>query len=88
MNYLINFLTRYQTWNWRCLLIAFNHEKAFRDPGSNLMTIKEKHKDLKKKVNIAEEKRNIRRGQKSWYDLRTLKKLKLNMKDKLLKDKS
>ena len=25
------------------------------------MTIKEKHKDLKKKVNIAEEKRNIRR---------------------------
>ena len=52
------------------------------------MTAKEKHKDLKKKVNIAEEKRNIRRGQKSWYDLRTLKKLKLNMKDKLLKSKS
>jgi len=48
------------------------------------MTIKEKHKDLKKKVNIAEEKRNIRRGQKSWYDLRTLKKLKLKMKDKLV----
>ena len=52
------------------------------------MTVKEKHKNLKKKVNIAEEKRNIRRGQKSWYDLRRLKKLKLNMKDKLLKDKS
>ena len=49
------------------------------------MTIKEKHKDLKKKVNIAEKKRNIRRGQKSWYDLRTLKKLKLKMKDKLAK---
>ena len=53
-----------------------------------LVTTKEKHKNLKKKVNIAEERRNIRRGQKSWYDLRTLKKLKLNMKDKLLKGKS
>ena len=53
-----------------------------------LVTAKEKHKNLKKKVNIAEEKRNIRRGQKSWYDLRTLKKLKLNMKDKLLNNKS
>ena len=61
------------------------YEKVSRDLGSNLMTIKEKHKDLKKKVNIAEEKRNIRRGQKSWYDLRTLKKLKLKMKDKLVK---
>ena len=49
------------------------------------MTVKEKHKDLKKKVNLAEEKRRIRRGQKSWYDLRTLKKLKLKMKDKLVK---
>ena len=38
--------------------------------------------------NIAEEKRSIRRGQKSWYDLRTLKKLKLKMKDKLAKKKS
>jgi uncharacterized protein YdcH (DUF465 family) len=47
------------------------------------MKIKEKHKDLKKKVNLAEKKRNLRRGQKSWYDLRKLKKLKLNMKDKL-----
>ena len=47
------------------------------------MKIKEKHKDLKKKVNLAEEKRGQRRGQKSWYDLRRLKKLKLNMKDKL-----
>ena len=44
-------------------------------------------KNLKKKVNIAEKKRNIRRGQKSWYDLRTLKKLKLKMKDKLIKKK-
>ena len=44
-----------------------------------------KHKNLKKKVTIAEEKRNLRRGQKSWKDLRVLKKLKLNMKDKLFK---
>ena len=49
------------------------------------MKIKEKHKDLKKKVNVAENERNIKRGQKTWYDLRTLKKLKLTMKDKLSK---
>ena len=49
------------------------------------MKIKEKHKDFKKKVNIAEKERNLKRGQKTWYDLRTLKKLKLNMKDKLAK---
>jgi len=49
------------------------------------MKIKEKHKDLKKKVTIAEKKRDISRGQKSWKNLRTLKKLKLNMKDKLTK---
>jgi uncharacterized protein YdcH (DUF465 family) len=48
------------------------------------MKIKEKHKDLKKKVNIAERERKLKRGQKTWYDLRTLKKLKLIMKDKLL----
>jgi hypothetical protein len=49
------------------------------------MKTKEKHKDLKKKVNIAEKKRDLRRGPKSWHDLRTLKKLKLSMKDKLIK---
>jgi len=49
------------------------------------MKIKEKHKDLKKKVNVAENERNIKRGLKTWRDLRTLKKLKLNMKDKLSK---
>ena len=52
------------------------------------MTVKEKHKNLKKKVNLAEEKRRIRRGQKSWYELRTLKKLKLKMKDLLAEKKS
>ena len=30
-----------------------------------------------------ESKRNIDRSNKSWYDLRTLKKIKLNAKDKL-----
>ena len=50
-----------------------------------IMKIKEKHKDLKKKVVIAEKERNLKRGQKSWQNLRTLKKLKLNMKDKLTK---
>jgi|TARA_B100000795_G_C22773822_1_gene429089 hypothetical protein len=49
------------------------------------MKIKEKHKDLKKKVIIAEKVRNIKRGQKSWQDLRTLKKLKLKAKDILIK---
>ena len=49
------------------------------------MKIKEKHKDLKKKVIVAEKERKLKRGQKSWYDLRTLKKLKLKMKDELAK---
>ena len=51
------------------------------------MKTKKKQKNLKKKVNIAEKKRDLRRGQKSWEDLRILKKLKLNMKDKLAKKK-
>jgi len=49
------------------------------------MKIKEIHKDLKKQVNNAEKERKSKRGQKTWYDLRTLKKLKLTMKDKLSK---
>ena len=48
-----------------------------------IVKIKAKHKDLKKKVIIAEKVRNLRTGQKSWQNLRTLKKLKLNLKDKL-----
>jgi len=59
--------------------------KCLKNLNLKLMKIKEIHKDLKKKVNIAEKKRDLRRGQKSWQDLRTLKKLKLNMKDKLAK---
>ena len=49
------------------------------------MKIKEKHKNLKKKVIIAEKVRKLKRSQETWHDLRTLKKLKLIMKDKLLK---
>ena len=47
------------------------------------MNYKEYHKELKKKVNIAEEIRNEDRTQNTWQDVRTLKKLKLKAKDKL-----
>ena len=52
------------------------------------MTIKEKHKELKKQVNEAEVKRKIRRGPKSLADIITLKKLKLAAKDKLVRSKA
>ena len=48
-----------------------------------MLEIKTHHKDLKREVNKVESKRNIDRSNKSWYDLRTLKKIKLNAKDKL-----
>ncbi len=44
------------------------------------MSLKTKHKELKKEVLIAEEKRNERRGYNSWLKLRELKKLKLKAK--------
>jgi hypothetical protein len=47
------------------------------------MTVKSQHKDLKKEVNLAEQLRSGNRSQKSWYDLRVLKKLKLRAKEKL-----
>ena len=47
------------------------------------MNHKEYHKELKKKVNIAVQIRNEDRTQKTWQDVRTLKKLKLQAKDKL-----
>jgi uncharacterized protein YdcH (DUF465 family) len=47
------------------------------------MKIKEKHKDLKKKVTVAEKQRSSKRAPKTWYDLRILKKLKLAMKDEM-----
>ena len=47
------------------------------------MSAKQKHKELKKEVNKYEEKRKNDRTTQSWYDLRTLKKMKLKAKDKI-----
>ena len=47
------------------------------------MSAKQKHKELKKEVNKYEEKRNNDRSTQSWYDLRTLKKIKLKAKEKI-----
>ena len=47
------------------------------------MSLNAKHKELKKEVLIAEEKRNGQRGYESWLKLRELKKLKLKAKEKL-----
>ena len=41
------------------------------------------HKELKRAVNEVEDKRRNDRTFKSWFDLRTLKKIKLPAKDKL-----
>tara|TARA_B100001113_G_scaffold328317_1_gene302436 strand:- start:1772 stop:1945 length:174 start_codon:yes stop_codon:yes gene_type:complete len=41
------------------------------------------HKELKRAVNEVEDKRRNDRTFKSWFDLRTLKKIKLQAKDKL-----
>ena len=48
-----------------------------------MLEIKAHHKELKRAVNEIEKKRIQDRSNKSWYDLRTLKKIKLNAKDKL-----
>ena len=45
--------------------------------------IKSHHKDLKRAVNEAENTRQVDRSFKSWYDMKTLKKIKLIAKDKL-----
>ena len=45
--------------------------------------MKTKHKELKSKVNEIEEKRNNDRSSGTWYDLRTLKKMKLKAKEKI-----
>ena len=52
------------------------------------MNYKEYHKELKKKVNIVEQVRNEDRTNKTWVDVRTLKKLKLKESDKLNETKS
>ena len=48
-----------------------------------MLEIKAHHKELKRAVNEIEDKRRNDRSDKLWYDLRTLKKIKLNAKDKL-----
>jgi len=48
-----------------------------------MLEAKAHHKELKRAVNEIESKRNVDRSNKLWYDLRTLKKIKLNAKDKL-----
>ena len=47
------------------------------------MTAKDRHKKLKRAVNEAEIKRNNDRSNSAWYDMKTLKKLKLIAKEKL-----
>ena len=47
------------------------------------MSAKAKHKELKRAVRDIEEKRNNDRSTGTWYDLRTLKKLKLKAKEKI-----
>lgn len=48
-----------------------------------MVEVKSHHKDLKRAVNEAETRRQIDRSFKSWYDMKTLKKIKLIAKDKL-----
>ena len=48
-----------------------------------MLEVKTHHKELKRAVNEVEDKRTVDRSTGSWYDLRTLKKIKLIAKDKL-----
>tara|TARA_B100001057_G_scaffold65232_1_gene58972 strand:- start:1563 stop:1736 length:174 start_codon:yes stop_codon:yes gene_type:complete len=48
-----------------------------------MLEIKAHHKELKRAVNEIEDKRKQDRSNKTWYDIRTLKKIKLIAKDKL-----
>ena len=50
--------------------------------------VKEVHKELKRKVNLQEEVRRNDRSFTSWKELKDLKKIKLALKDKLLKSKN
>ena len=50
--------------------------------------LKSNHKDLKRKVNLQEEVRNNDRSFTSFRELKDLKKMKLALKDKLLKSKN
>ena len=48
-----------------------------------MLEAKAHHKELKRAVNEIESKRTIDRSSKLWFDIKTLKKIKLNAKDKL-----
>ena len=48
-----------------------------------MLEVKAHHKELKRAVNEVEEKGRNDRSSKLWFDVRTLKKIKLNAKDKL-----
>ena len=50
--------------------------------------LKANHKDLKRKVKLQEEVRNNDRSFTSFRELKDLKKMKLLLKDKLLKSKN
>jgi hypothetical protein len=52
------------------------------------MDLKQQHKEMKREVNILEEKRRADRGSVSWQLLKDAKKLKLKVKEKLNEIKS
>jgi len=47
------------------------------------MNLKEQHKEMKREVEILEQKRRVDRSSVSWQLLKNMKKLKLQAKDKL-----
>ena len=47
-----------------------------------MLEAKAHHKELKRAVNEIESKRNIDRSNKLWYDMKTLKKIKLLVQKK------
>ena len=53
----------------------------------NLNPFKKEHKELKTKVNEAESTRQLDRTFSAWKSLKDLKKMKLRLKDKLIKEK-
>jgi len=48
-----------------------------------MLDVKAHHKELKRAVNEVEEKRKTDRTSQSWFEIRTLKKVKLKAKEKL-----
>ena len=48
-----------------------------------MLEVKAHHKELKRAVNDAEQLRRNDRSFKSWYEMKTLKKIKLKAKEKL-----